>query len=335
MAGMLLASGKPYPGHDCFRKAPHPKAVCVAHRSRILREQPRVGLSLEPPKDEQSHSMILTNTKYLRAAGWAQLAFSAALIMAIVFAYWTYGTTLRELTRSLAGSTRSAADLIGGVAETIKVRQELVRQSRQTLLTSRKLLETMQASAASQGPLLSRYTANLIDAAKSISVLGNTLTQFGDGLMFDVPTSIRMNGVVPKIDFSKPLAPYATHFYNAGQRFNNLSVSVSGTALAMANDVPRLNAAFAETSKQTLLLLDNTAKSMDTLTTEDMPKAIGALEDLSRSLLEASKQVDNIEQFTIALLIVGLLLALCFGVQGVGVLVTSKWIEQLKTAATA
>ena len=47
------------------------------------------------------------------------------------------------------------------------------------------------------------------------------------------------------------------------------------------------------------------------------------------------RRPENIEHFTVALLMVGLLLALCFGIQGMGVLMTAKWIEQLKTTGTA
>lgn len=269
--------------------------------------------------------------KALQIFGWTQLIFSILLGAATVSAYVTYRASVGDVSRSLAASILSLSDVISQVSHTLKVRQDLIDATRETILSSRKLVVEMQASAEAQGKLLPQYASNLMNSAALAADLGKKAIAAGDLMQVSIPTGIRREGLKPALTRSQPFAVQGDAVKAHGENIMEMSNRLTAIANSLSNNVPKLNAAFSETCRQTIKLLDTMAMTTEKLSLQELPKAISALEAASQHLRQASERATGVEWLAGILLIIGI----AFAGLGASGGVASLLIAQLGARDTA
>ena len=184
----------------------------------------------------------------------------------------------------------------------------------------------IQASTEAQGKLLPQYASNLMNTAAIAAALGKTLIGVGDRLQFEVPTFVGREGIKPTLIRTRPLEDHGKALKTHGESIQELGKSLTGIANSLNNNAPKLNAAFADTSRQTIKLLDAMAAATEKLSSQDLPKAITALEVTSQHLRQASDQASGIEGLAVILMLAGLVLAGLSASGGVAsLLIAQSW----------
>lgn len=262
--------------------------------------------------------------KKIHFIGWMQMIFSVLLAASFIWAYVTFRYSAGEFMSSMSNSILSASTVLTKIAETIKTRQLLVDDMTRTLRATRKLVFELQASAQTQGKLIPQYSDNLKYAATLSANLASGISNVGDGIMFSVPTKVSMEGAKPILIWTRPLAQQGLELKAHGKQIKRLSDSLVSFSVMMNQDAQRLNSTFIATCSETIRLLDDVGKSVTVLNRQDLPAAIADLEKASESLKEASNRIHLTQNFSLALLVAGLILsAWCF-IHSVGVIMIAK-----------
>jgi hypothetical protein len=113
-----------------------------------------------------------------------------------------------------------------------------------------------------------------------------------------------------------------------GQEFKKLSSNLIAIAGSIDNDAHKVNSGFIEASQKTLQMIDDLAKATEHLKSQDLPKAIAALKATAGNLRQASTEAHGVERFVVSLLLAGLVLAVLFAFNSVGVLLIVESLNQ-------
>ena len=256
----------------------------------------------------------------VRVIGWIQLTLSVLLAAATIVVYLFYRSSLGDMSHSLANSVLSVADVITRVATTIEVRKELIDDTAEVLLASRKLVTDVKASAETQGKLLPHYASTLKDASALTAEVANTMTGMSDRLMFSVPTSVHFDKFKPVVNWTTPLATHAQELRKNSERAMKLSGNLAAIAGSLNTDAQKVNAGFIEVSQKALNAIDHTTKATEKLKSIELPSALAGLKTTAESLRQASTEAREVERLAASLLVAGLVLAVLFAFNSVGVL---------------
>lgn len=273
----------------------------------------------------------MKRTQIVRAIGWTQIGLGALLAIASLTTFILYRSSLGEMTASLASSMRSASDAMTAVANVLESRQGLLDDTARLLVESRKLVEAAQMAATNQGKSLPAYVQGLKSASQSATVLATTLTGLGDQLMFSVPTAVQMNGITPVLVWTSPLRETAAKVKAQGQDVRNISYGLSELGNTLDRDGRQLTKSFVETGSATLALIDNATQATNQLKGQGLPQAIALLKNASENLRLANLQASKIDRFAWALLVLTVLLAASFMMQGVSLLLQSDYSHHATT----
>ena len=271
----------------------------------------------------------------VRIIGWLQMFLSVLLIVAAISVYFSYRSSLGDMTKSLANSVLSVSDVIAKVATTIEVRQELLGDTTEVLVSSRKLIADLKSSAETQATLLPRYVDSLRPIPTTMAEIGNNVVKISSNMQFSVPIGIRWEGRKPVIDWTVPLERPAQLLRKNGEALLSLSGNV-GTAIESVNtEAKKINAGFIDMSQKTMTLIDHSVKTTEKLKSQDLPQAISALKTAADSLRQASAEAKGIEQLALSLLIAALVLGSLFAFNSVGVLLMAQSLSKASSDGLA
>lgn len=251
----------------------------------------------------------MTRNKLIAFFAWFQLAISIAIAGAVVWGYTTYQVSLGQFTQSVAASITAISNVVARTAETIEARQNLLDQTGKTIAATRDLIKELQAIAENQAKVAPQYAEGIRGTSALVGSLSGTLHSIGDGLMFSVPTDIEWHGIKPFIVMSRPLKNQAQSLRVRAKDFKAVSDSLLAVSTTVGQDGVRLSTAFIATTQQVLKMLEETEKSLGSIKSNDLPKALADLRETSENLRGVSKQVNVGGSLSKALLVVGLLLA--------------------------
>jgi len=251
--------------------------------------------------------------KLFTILAWFQLVVSLLLAAAIIWGYATYQASFGQFIRSVAASIEAVSNVVVRTAETVEARRDLLDQTAQMLVVTRKLVNELRVSAENQAKLAPQYAEGARSASRVTGNLSNTFKSIGTVLSFSVPSSIRFEGMKPAVAMSQPLAKQAEKLIENAQELKVISDSLSNVATGIARDGQNLGAAIIATSDQALKVLSEVDKTLGRFNTQDLPKAVVDLKTTSSRLHEISAQIDMVGNLGLALLVVGLLLSTwCF-----------------------
>jgi hypothetical protein len=256
----------------------------------------------------------------VRVIGWIQLTLSVLLAAATIAVYLFYRSSLGDMSHSLANSVLSVADVITKVAATIELKQELIDDTSEVLVASRKLVTDIKASAETQGKLLPHYADTLKDASALTAEVASTMVGMSDRLMFSVPASVHFDKFKPVVNWTTPLATHAQELRKNSERAMKLSGNLAAIAGSLSTDAQKVNAGFVEVSQKTLNAIDHTTKATEKLKLSELPLALVGLKNTAESLRQASTEAKEVERLAVSLLVAGLVLAVLFAFNSVGVL---------------
>lgn len=251
----------------------------------------------------------MTRNKLMAFFAWFQLAISVAIAGAVVWGYTTYQASLGQFTQSVAASITAISNVVGRTAETIEAKQSLLDQTGKTLLATRNLIKELQAIAENQAKIAPQYAEGIRSSSALVGSLSGTLYSIGDGLMFSVPSDIKVRWGNISVIRSRPLEKQAQALMTNAKNFKVISDSLLAVSTTVGKDGAKLSLAFIATSEQALKMLEETERTLGQIKTNDLPKALADLRKTSENLRSVSEQVNVGGSLSKALLVVGLLLA--------------------------
>jgi len=264
------------------------------------------------------------SNRLLATLAWLQLLVSLLLAACIVWGYATYQASFGQFVHSVAASIEAVSDVVVRTAETVEARKDLLDQTAQMLVVTRKLVIELRVSAENQAKLAPQYAEGMRSASTVTTNLSNTFKSIGTGMSFSVPSGIRVEGRRPTVVTSQPLAKQAERLMENSQELKASSESLSGAATGITRDGQNLAAAVIATSDQALKVLAEAEKTLGRLNKQDLPKALGDLKKTSSRLRETSAQVDMVGNVGTVLLVVGLLLSTWCFLNSLGSLVSAR-----------
>jgi hypothetical protein len=252
---------------------------------------------------------LIAKNKFIAVLAWLQLLVSLAFASVIVWGYITYQASLGQFAHSAAASIGAISNVVGGTATTVEARRGLVDQTGKILLATRSLVNELRVAAENQGKSAPQYAEGLRAASAVTSKLSGTLKAIGDGMLFAVPISIRMDGIKPVVNTSRPLEKQAQELKIQAQDLNAISESLLSISVAIGRDGKNLSSAFIATSEQALKLAEEAERTLVRLNKQDLPIAMENLRATSANLRNIGEQVEMVGSIGKVLLVVGLLLA--------------------------
>ena len=251
----------------------------------------------------------MTRNKLVVFFAWLQLFLSIAIAGAVVWGYTTYRASFGQFTQSVAASIAAISNVVGRTAKTIEARQSLLDHTGKTILVTRNLINELQAIAENQAKAAPQYAEGIRGASALVASLSSTLYSLGEGLMFTVPADIAWNGARPTLVMTRPLEKHAQSLMMHSRNFKSVSDGLSAASMTLGQDNLRLSTAFIATCQQALKMLEETEKSLNGISSNDLPKALAELKETSENLRSVSNQVNVGAKLGGAILAVSLLLA--------------------------
>lgn len=252
---------------------------------------------------------LIAKNKFIAILAWLQLLVSLAFASAIVWGYITYQASLGQFVHSAAGSIGAISNVVERTASTVEARRGLIDQTGHMLLATRTLVNELRVAAENQAKSAPQYAEGLRAASAVTGKLSGTLQSIGDGLLFSVPTSIRMDGMKPVVNMSRPLEKPAQELKVKAQDIKAISESLLGISVAISRDGKNLSSAFIATSEQAQKLADEAERTLVRLNEQDLPIAMENLRATSANLRNIGEQVEMVGNIGTVVLVVCLLLA--------------------------
>lgn len=275
------------------------------------------------------------NNKLFAVLAWLQLIIGVLLATVMMWGYANYKASLGLFVHSVAASIGAVSDVVIRTAETVEARRELLDQTSQMLLVTRKQINELRVAGENQAKLAPQYAQGLRSASTVTGKLGNSMGSLGDGLLrISIPSGIQFVGMKPVIVMSQPLAAKGQELKDNSRDIKAISDSLSGISELLGRDSKTVSTAFVATTEQALKVLTEVEKTLAQIKTQDLPKAIADLKTAAQNLRSVSAQIDMVGNGGLILLIVGLLLASWCIVHSLGslMLVKSRAFEPINIA---
>lgn len=239
---------------------------------------------------------------------------SILLGSAIVWGYVSYQASWGQYINSVAATLTAVSTVVVRTAETVEARRDLIEKTAQMLALTKNLINELRATTSNQAAtslpeiVKSIHSASLVVGRASI-----TARELGEKLRFEVPTGIHWQGIRPIVVKSRPLEAEANNLSASAPDLKAISESLEVVSVNLGRDGPKLTTAFIATLDQSLKVLLEGEKTLVRVNSQDLPKAVADLKTTSENLRRISDQVDIVNNVGVALLVVGLLIAVwCF-----------------------
>lgn len=257
--------------------------------------------------------MTITRNKFFKLLAWLQLFTSLSLASAIVWGYVSYQASFGQFINSISASIIAVSNVVIRTAETVESRRDLLDQTGNMLSVTKKLINEFKITAENQAKIAPQYAEGLRSAATVAGRLSGILESVADGILFSVPTGIRMQGMTPVVIISRPLEKQARELKLNSQDIKVISEILSEASQVISRDGQNLGSTFIATCEQALKVISEAEKALGQIKMNDLPKTIEDLKTTSEKLRNIGVQVDIVGNVGLALLVIGLLLAVwCF-----------------------
>lgn len=250
--------------------------------------------------------------KVMKMLALVQLIFGIliATVTLSSIGYIVYRDPLGQFIKPLSESVISVSKAVEMTAETIASKDLLIQSTKQTLVATSFAIQNFQNSFQN----LSKNTPQLANEIRAASVitsrLGETLNSISNGLMFSTPTDIKFVGVKPVLIISRPLASYGDKLKLDAQNIQAISNGLRRISDSIDKESHGLSLSFDKQLEQTLILLKETAKTLEELQKHDLPDAVSEMREAAKNLRLVSKNVDDSgSKATLMLIIIGLLVS--------------------------
>ena len=221
--------------------------------------------------------------KLVALLAWLQLIVSLVFAAALIWGYATYHPSLGQFARSLAASIGAVSNVVARSAETLEARGDILNQSAQLLVETRKLINQLLVVAENQSKLAPKHAEGLQSAASITGKLGGALLTVGDRMAgISVPSGLRFEGMKPVITMSNPMAEQAKEARAVAQDIKNVSETMASIATTVGRDGRNLSAGIIATGKQALKVIGETEKTLARINAQDLPKAIAEMKATSQ-----------------------------------------------------
>jgi hypothetical protein len=245
---------------------------------------------------------------------WMQIFLSLSLAGVLILGYVSFQSSTGKLIHSIATSIGAVSNVVIRTAETVETRTELLEQSGQMLVVTRKQLQELQAIVKNNAALAPQMAASLRSTSQLANRLGTSLASFGDTLaQISVPTAVQMDGLRPVIVMSRPLALRGEELRKDGKNILEVGNGLAAASDSVARDTVNASNSFVASTEQALKVLVEVENTLARVKSQDLPKAVSDLKFTAENLRNISEQVDLFGNVGIILLIGGLILsAWCF-----------------------
>lgn len=253
-------------------------------------------------------------SKFFVFLAWTQIVLSLSLVGVLIWGYVSFQNSTGKLIHSIAASIGAVSDVVIRTAETVETRTELLDQSEQMLVVTRKQIQELQAMVKNSAALAPQMASSLRSTSQLANRLGTSLGSFGDTLVqISVPSAIQMDGLRPFIVMSRPLAVRGDELRKDAKNILEVGKGLSAASDSVARDTVNVSTSFVASSEQALNVLVEVENTLARVKSQDLPKAVKDLKFTSENLRNISEQVDLFGNVGIILLIGGLILsAWCF-----------------------
>lgn len=264
-------------------------------------------------------------TKFFEALAWIQILLSLSLAGVLIWGYVSFQSTTEKLIHSIAASIGAMSNVVIRTAETIQTRTELLDQSEQMSVETRKLIKVLQSAVKNQVAVAPQMAASLRSTSQLTNRLGTSLGSFGDTLVqISIPSTVQMDGFRPVIVMSRPLALRGEELRANAKDILEVGKGLSAASDSVARDVVNLNTSFVTSTEQALKLLVQVENTLTHVKSQDLPKAVADLKFTSEHLRSVSERVDLFGNVGMILFIGGLISsAWCF-IHSVGALLLAR-----------
>ena len=266
---------------------------------------------------------MIKKQELIRGLNWLQLIFSIMFALTITFGYFAYHVPIKNIVSSLVNSIISVSRVMEETVKTIEAKQDVIKNSKQTLTKSRELINSSLSAAENQIKLMPQYS-NTIQSASNVCIgLGDTLSQVGAGFAFSIP-SLNTDKFPPTIQKTQPLLNEAKLLKDKGEELKRIGKDLFEITSTFKNDGEKIGIAYVETAKSALIAIENIEKSLDTIQGNDLPIALKEMKGTAENLKTISESINTgFNQIGLILFVTGLLFSgWCF-VHGLSLLMMS------------
>ena len=219
----------------------------------------------------------MTKLTAIRGCGYVGITCSVLLGLATVWAYASFHSALGTLAQSLRETTQSAAIVLDQIATTTKERVDVAENTVQTLRSSRKLVQDLKLASEKQGAMLPQYATSMKNAAASTYDLAGSVTVVANSLSIQVPVRVAREGLIPVIVWGTPFDAPANALKLFAERSASLGASLDALAASLNGEARAISISFAESSNQTLRLIDSMEKLAASVKEEHLPQALSTI----------------------------------------------------------
>lgn len=251
--------------------------------------------------------IMIKKQELIRGLNWLQLIFSIMFALTITFGYFAYHVPIKNIVSSLVNSIISVSRVMEETVKTIEAKQDVIKNSKQTLTKSRELINSSLSAAENQIKLIPQYS-NTIQSASNVFIgLGNTLGQVGAGFAFSIP-SLNTDKFPPTIQKTQPLLNEAKLLKDKGEELERIGKDLFEITSTVKNDGAKIGIAYVETAKSALIAIENIEKSLDTIQGNDLPIALKEMKGTAENLKKISESINSgVNQIGLILFVLGLL----------------------------
>jgi ABC-type transporter Mla subunit MlaD len=258
--------------------------------------------------------MVGTRKRFVVILAWLQLIASSAFGAVLIFGYLTYHSSLGDGVRSVADAVEAVTSAVAKTAEVVEGRQDLLKQSAQTLVDVREVIKQLSDVVEKEKALVPQHAEGLQSVASMMGKLGRLIRSFGDrAVELSVPSGIQWEGMKPMVIMNKPMEHQGRDAIALAQEIASVSNSMSSIASTIGRDGQRAAGALASASNQALTIMDAVEKTLEKVKPQDLRATIAEMQAISRRLKAVSEQTEIVSKGGIVLAGAGLILAVwCF-----------------------
>lgn len=243
---------------------------------------------------------------------WLQLALSLLIAGGTLLGFDSLDTAIRDGSRSAAAALAGGAEAMEAASNAIEARRLLIEQARSGLEIAAKQIDQAEALAREQAKAAPQYVVGLRSAAGLLDKVADTAQVIATGMNVELPTGVIREGVKPVLTTSRPFAESSKRVSESAAQIKSVGITLSTIASSLGNGAKSLNDAIAQTSHEVRVMLDELHKSLNRVSSKEVPEALDNLKKTSANLRLLSATIGGIQNHGPWLLFGGLAVSLWF-----------------------
>lgn len=233
----------------------------------------------------------------VRIFPWLQLILSILLSTTLFWGYLQFRTPIATAFGALSNSILSVANVIEATAGSVGARNELITSTRQTIFQTRATIKLTSKIISDQASNAPKRADELKAAASLILRTSDFLNRLADGLIeFRAPMGIEFEGVKPLVVMKRPLEPSGNELKPIAHEIRTLSEGVKNLSNTVTTDGVQLGAAFSQLGDQTIKMLEESERALESIQNQDLPRSIKEMRDAAANLKTVTTEVTSISE---------------------------------------